>query len=226
MANPQSVGGGSVQINLGLASQSAAGNGSSVVNWNLQLVNTGGGGSSSYYNWSFSPGASGSGGWIYATNNTIFASGQFTIWHDANGNGYADTSGYFAWYNGSGTAYQGYTPPKIYRSAGWSSSSSSNIKSTTATISNTVSDWGIGTSHGHRMYYRIQGSGSAWSQTADSNGDSNPVSWNLTGLKPGKTYEYYSAQWNNNTSAVNGSTQTFKTKSIPGMLPILMGLIS
>ena len=141
MANPQGVNGGSIQINYGLASQSVSGN-YSIVNWNLQLVNTGGGGSSSYYNWNFqypAPNAiaSGSGGWIYAVNNTVIASGQITVWHDVNGNGVASMGGWFSWYNGSGTAYATYYPPHINRYA--------NITSFTTTATDEAITFNVST---------------------------------------------------------------------------------
>ena len=164
--------------------------------WNAQVNGSNGG--SRAVNW-------GSGDYNMGSRNII-------IYHDADGNWYGWVGAWIDAYYGSGTAGDGVWMPKIYRSAGWSSSSSSEIKATTARVTNTVSDWGIGTSHGHKIYYRIQGSGSGWSATSDE-GSTNPKSWDLTGLQPGQTYEYYSAQWNNNTSAVNGTTYTFKTLS-------------
>jgi hypothetical protein len=158
------------------------------------------------------------------TGDFWMGSRNILIYHDADGNWYGAVGAWLDVYYGNGTASDNVSMPKITRSASWSSASSSNIKPTTATISNTVADWGIGTSHGHKMYYRIQGSGSAWSSTSDET-TTSPKSWNLTGLKPGKVYEYYGAQWNNNTSAVNGTTQTFKTKGLAGPIVLLSGAI-
>jgi hypothetical protein len=169
--------------------------------WNAQLNGTTSGSN-----------ASGHSGDQYLGGRTL------DIGHDADGNLSVYAAAWLDAYYGSGTAGDWIGIAKIYRSAGWSSSSSSNVKSTTATVTNTVSDWGIGSSHGHKIYYRVQGSGSGWSATSDVTNGTNPASWNLTGLQPGQTYEYYSAQWNNNTAAVNGTTYTFKTLNSGMML--------
>lgn len=210
MANPQGVNGGSVQINYGLASQGAN---SSVINWNLQLVNTGGGGSSSYFNWSFNPGGlSGSGGWIYAVNNTVFASGQFTVNHDVNGNGYVGMAGGFSWYNGSGTATQGYTPPRIALAPTISSNASSAITTNSATLAGAVSSHGHGTSTTIRYYTRVSGVGSY----VDRGTGATKA---LTGLSVNTTYQWYITATNNNGDVATGSVQTFKTKSGVKLIP-------
>jgi hypothetical protein len=152
------------------------------------------------------------------TGGVTIASWTGTINHDANGN----ATPYIEYYvNEPATSmsrrgsYWGLT--HITRAASWSSSGVDTITTNSARIRNTAADWGIGTSHAMRMYYRVQGSGSAWAQTSDQT--TSPTYWTITGLQPGKTYEYYGAQWNNNTSAVNGSTQTFQTKSGVKLIP-------
>lgn len=214
-----------IQFNLSQGGQSNAGNGTTTVNWSAVVRDTHSTVSGTWdWSYNFYGYVSNSGSYSASPRSRTLGSGAVTVYHDANGNAYVSGASWLDVYYGNATATQGLTPSKIYRSAGWSSSSSSNIKPTTATITNTVADWGIGTSHGHKMYYRIQGSGSGWTATSDE-GSTNPKSWNLTGLKPGKVYEYYGAQWNNNTSAVNGTTQTFKTKGIPGAITLLSGAI-
>jgi hypothetical protein len=169
-------------------SYSTAGNGSSNISvecWSLVRNGTHTGNSWDYktYNNGESSGSTPVGN---MSGDQHWQTRTMDVGHDANGN---LTYWVGAWLNtvyGSGTAGDNYTPGKITRSAGWSSSSASLIKPTTARITNTVSDWGIGTSHGHKMYYRLQGSGSGWTATSDE-ASTNPRSWDLTGLKPGKT---------------------------------------
>lgn len=214
-----------VRYRYGVNSQSNSGNGyTNITVYCDALIRNG----SRYGTWDWNAQVNGSNGGSVAVN---WGAGDYNmggrnilIYHDADGNWYGWVGAWIDAYYGSGTAGDNVSMPKIYRSAAWSSSSSSNVKTRTATITNTVADWGIGTSHGHRMYYRVQGSGSGWSQTTDE-GSAGSRSWAITGLKPGKVYEYFGRQWNNNTAAVDGAVYTFKTKPVAGLAPLLMELV-
>lgn len=229
MANPQVAGAyGAVQLNYGLNTQETINN-RSLINWNLQLVPWGGTGSSSYFNWNFQVPAgnainSGSGGYIYSVNNTVFAGGSFWVNHDANGNGYADMAGYFNWFNGSGTAYQGYTPPRIPYAPPISSLIADTIKPTSARIGIEISSYGHGTVAAMYPHYRLQGSGS-WLTASAQNDTAGYNYFTITGLQPGKVYEYYATAYNNNGDTNDSGVQTFKTQSVAGIAPLLMRMM-
>ena len=70
------------------------------------------------------------------------------------------------------------------------------------------------------MYYRLQGAGS-WTSAGLQSDVAGYNYWNLTGLKPGKTYEYYAISSNNNGDTATSGTQTFTTKGLPGLVPVL-----
>lgn len=150
------------------------------------------------------------------------------ITHDVNGNKTFSYSGTFTsgWSSlgtintgtGSGVLDRLPLAPTI------SSVLADTITPTTVRLRAETSSYGHGTSNTWTMYYRLQGSGtwiSAGSQ-ADGSGYNN---WPLTGLKPGKTYEYYVKAVNNNGDTVNSSTYTFKTKGVAGLAPLLMALL-
>lgn len=104
------------------------------------------------------------------------------------------------------------------------------INTTTAQLRGEISSYGHGTSATWKMYYRLQGSGS-WTSAGTQADGAGYNYWDLTGLQPGKTYEYYAAVWNNNSAeggsdSVNSSTYTFTTKPVSGMAPLLMGLLN
>lgn len=146
------------------------------------------------------------------------------IWHDANGN----ASPYMEYYvnepytsmsrRGSnwGLSRLALAPPITGQVA-------DQIKPTSARIGVEIGGLGHGTSVSMRMYYRIQGVG-GYTATADQGDVAGYNYWTLTGLKPGKTYEYYAVTWNNNSDTSTGGVQTFKTKGVAGMAPVLMKL--
>jgi len=230
MANPQAVGTyGQVQLNYGLASQSVGGN-SSNINWNLQLIPNGAyTGTSSTYNWNFQVPSgnainSGSGGSIGSSGSPVFASGTFTLGHDANGNGYADMGGYFNWYNGSGTAYQGYTPPRIPLAPPISSLIVDTIKQTSVRFGIEISSYGHGTVAAMYPHYRLQGT-STWINVAAQNDVVGYNYFGVTGLKPGKTYEFYATAYNNNGDSNDTAVYTFKTKPASGMISMMKAMM-
>lgn len=108
--------------------------------------------------------------------------------------------------------------PRIPLAPTISSLTATSILTTTATINTSISSNGHGTSTTVTNYYRIQGAGS-WTSAGTG------TSVNLTGLTPGKTYEYYVTAANNNGDTATSSTQTFKTLPVAGALPVLMGLL-
>lgn len=144
-------------------------------------------------------------------------SGTIVVYHDANGYANPSCSAYLDDYYAQATAsgYPGTT--RLPLAPTISSTASSNIKPTTATIAASVSSNGHGTSTTITYFYRISGSGS---YTNAGTGSSKA----LTGLKPGTTYEWYVTAVNNNGDTATSSVQTFKTKGIAGLLPILMAL--
>ncbi len=147
--------------------------------------------------------------------------------HDANGNLYIEPGDYInAPVNEMTYSYIGWWLPRIAQAPYGIVISADQIKPTQARLGTEISSRGHGTSASTRIYYRIQGSGSGWSQTSDQGDVGGYNYWTVTGLKPGKTYEYFARWWNNNGDTADGSTGTFKTKSVPGMIPVLAGLMN
>lgn len=164
---------------------------------------------------------------ISAANGfVLMASWDGNIGHDANGNLSVTVGTYCnAPINDMAWSDIGWTLPRIPLAPAIYGISADQVKSTSTRLGMEFSNYGHGTSAASRMYYRIQGSGSAWSQTSDQSDGAGYTYWTVTGLKPGKTYEYYTLAYNNNGDTSTSGTQTFKTKGVPGMVPILMGLI-
>jgi hypothetical protein len=97
------------------------------------------------------------------------------------------------------------------------------VKPTTTQLRAEISSYGHGTAVTFEMFYRLQGAGS-WTSAGQQADVVGYNYWNLTGLKPAKTYEFYVSVWNNNGDTTNSGTSTFKTQSVPGMMPVLIGL--
>jgi hypothetical protein len=222
-------------ISVGGISQDNGGSyGRTLVRTTVQVRKNAGSG---YYNgaggsrsWSTSGiGNSGSSAYDYrgATPQTqTLAEWDSWINHDVNGNMYIGVGCSISHADnppGSGSGSQGYTAPRIAGAPTISSLTVDTIKPTTARLGGELSSVGHGTSASWTMYYRLQGTGS-WT-SAGAQGDAGGYNyWNLTGLKPGKTYEYYATCANNNGDTATSGTQTFKTQSVPGAAVVMLKL--
>jgi len=164
-------------------------------------------------------------GYSWGTGNTILYQGDFTISHDANGNRSVGGSAYLDWYYSSGTISGSINLARLPLAPSIAANTADQIKPTSVRLGTEINNVGHGTSASTHMLYRLQGT-STWSQTSDQADAAGYNYWTVTGLKPGKTYEYASVWWNNNGDTVQSGTQTFKTKSVPGMIPVLMGLLT
>ncbi len=151
--------------------------------------------------------------------------GSFWVGHDANGNGSygmnADVavfgSGTSAASGSEGLARLPLAPPITALIA-------DTIKPTSARLGAEIGGYGHGTSASFNMFYRIQGVGDY--VNAGTQGDVGGYNyWTLTGLKPGKTYEYYAQCYNNNGDTSQTGVQTFKTKPVSGMIAVMKGLM-
>lgn len=142
------------------------------------------------------------------------------IAHDVNGNLYIEPGDYInAPYNEMTQSQFGWNLPRIALAPTISSYTAINIKPTVVTFSGAVSSNGHGTSNAMQFQYRLQGD-STWIPVATG------YTQTITGLKPGKTYEYQAIAWNNNNDYTPWQgTKTFKTKAVAGMVPLLMGLL-
>lgn len=168
------------------------------------------------------------------TNNpsTTISSGQFLmnaygqwIGHDANGNASINIGNYVnAPVNEMTFAQIGWSLPRLALAPGIVDLPADTIKPTSARLGMEINGYGHGTSAAMRVQYRLQGS-STWISLGDQGDAGGYNYWTATGLKPGKTYEYYGTCWNNNGDTSDTSVFTFKTKSVPGMAPVLMGII-
>jgi hypothetical protein len=97
-----------------------------------------------------------------------------------------------------------------------------NVKTTSARIGAEIGSYGHGTSAAFEAYYRVAGVGGYLSLGVQ--GDVGGYNyWNITGLTPGKTYEYYVRCYNNNGDQSQTGAQTFKTVPASGMISIMKG---
>lgn len=147
------------------------------------------------------------------------------VYHDANGYLSINIGDYInAPVNEMTFAEIGWGLPRIGYPPSISDTTADTIKPLSARLGAELSSVGRGTSATWTMYYRLQGAGS-WT-SAGSQGDVGGYNyWNISGLKPGKVYEYYAYLQNNNGDNTSSSVKTFKTKAVSGMTPILMGLL-
>ena len=171
-----------------------------------------------------------SGAFNYIAGTQSYTFWEYDLTYDKDANGYITISLY-AYVNGdnapnvgAGSTQQYWTPARIGQGPAIADWTADTIKTTSARLGTEISNYGRGTSAAARMYYRIQGSGSAWSYTSDQNDAAGYNYWTVTGLKPGKTYEYYAYWWNNNTDVSQSAARTFKTKGIAGHTKLLLSM--
>lgn len=154
----------------------------------------------------------------------LMAAYDGNIGHDANGNLYVTVGTYCnAPINDMAWSDIGWTLPRIPQAPTGITTIVDTIKPTSARLGTEITGYGHGTVAATHMYYRLQGSAS-WIQTGDQNDVGGYNYFTISGLKPGKVYEYYAQWWNNNGDYGQNGVQTFITKSIPGMIPVLMAL--
>lgn len=161
------------------------------------------------------------------TSPRLLTSWSGTVGHDANGYLTISIGDYInAPVNDAARSDFNWGLPRMARAPGIFGISADSIKPTSARLGLEITDLGLGTSASMRMYYRIQGSGSGWSQTADQGDAAGWNYWSVTGLKTATTYEYFGRVWNNNGDTRDSGVQTFKTRAVSGMFPVMMALAS
>lgn len=148
-------------------------------------------------------------------------------WHgrDANGNGSASAQGWGDVYYGSGDTGGSIGLTRIGRAPSINGTSADNISVESVRLGMEFNNYGNGTSAASRMYYRIQGSGSGWSQTSDQGDGAGWTYWDVTGLTPATTYEYFTRAWNNNGDTADSSTNTFTTLPPPSTSNALLKVL-
>lgn len=153
---------------------------------------------------------------------------DITVNHDVNGNCtisvYAHANGANSPYFTSATVSTNLALPRLALAPTISSTIADTITATSVRLGGEISSHGHGTSTTHTMYYRLSGSGS-WTSAGAQSDTSGYNYWTITGLQPGKTYQYYMNSTNNNGDSANSSTQTFATKAVPSMAALLVGLL-
>ena len=182
-----------------------------------------------YWEGSIGGGHAGNGYWTYTSNGwRTLREFDVTFNKDANGN---ISIGVYGYINGKNSPYVGigstswtHYPARIGIAPGIAGIIADTIKTTSARLGGEITGYGLGTSANMTMYYRLQGSGS-WLDQGNQADVGGYNYWNVTGLKPGKTYEYVMNVWNNNGDFAQSSVQTFKTKPVAGLVPILMGMV-
>lgn len=158
-------------------------------------------------------------------NNAIIVV-DVTVTHDTNGNWSGSCGGSAAFaYSGVGSASGdwGFSLPRIALAPTISSTTADQITAVAARLGTEISSNGHGTSAERRLYWGVHGSG-IYSNTSDQGDDGSNNYATITGLTPGISYDYYSLWYNNNGDTVTSSVQTFSTKNVPGMVPILLAL--
>lgn len=160
------------------------------------------------------------------SNHTVgMGSGSFNIGHDADGNGSYSGDAHVALYASGTSSTSGSAGlPRIALAPIISSLTADTIKPTSARLGVEISSVGHGTSATFHMYYRENGVGSY----TDAGAQADAVGynyWSITGLKPGKTYQYYTTCTNNNGDVTTSGIQTFKTQPVSGMISVMRGLL-
>lgn len=159
--------------------------------------------------------------------STTLIEGDVTVNHDANGNWSGTVGGSLnCGYSGvgSGNGDYGFSVGRLALGPSISSITADQLKPTSARLGTELSSYGHGTSATARFYYRIVGSGT-WLNTEDQGDVTGFNYFALSGLKPGTSYEYFARWFNNNGDSTDSGTANFKTQSVPGMIPVLLGLI-
>jgi hypothetical protein len=175
-------------------------------------------------------GVTGSGNFNWGSSNPL----NLTLWEfdytynkDANGNINVSCYGYIDGrnnpYANAGSTSQTYTPARIGIAPTLATPTADTIKPTSFRLGGNATSNGLGTSTTLTMYYRLQGGGS-WINAGAKTDVAGVSYWTITGLKPGKTYEYYYSGANNNGDTANSTTYTVKTKGIAGHAPLMMRL--
>lgn len=207
-------------------------NSSTQVSYHVRLWATTGGGYYSFSgsNWNGNAGGvGGSGAFNYGGN------GDHNLWEfdwtynkDANGNG---TWNFYGYINGdipgavgAGSTSFNMTPARIGEAPPIVSLVAELVTTTTARLGVEIGSYGRGTSAAMTTFYREQGVG-GWID-AGAQGDVGGYNyWNLSGLLPGKTYEYFGRAWNNNGDQGDTGVQTFATIPVSGMITVMKGLV-
>lgn len=164
----------------------------------------------------------------YAANfndhTVTMATGSYWVGHDANGNGsYGMNADVEVYQSGTSAASGSEGLPRLPLAPGITALTVDTIKPTSARLGAEINGYGHGTSATFHMYYKLQGAG-GWT-SAGTQGDVVGFNyWTITGLKPGKTYEYYVSCYNNNGDTANTGVQTFKTKPISAMISVMKGI--
>lgn len=144
--------------------------------------------------------------------------------HDANGNLYLTIGDYCnAPINDMAWGDIGWSLPRIALAPSIAAATADTIKPTSVRFGTEINNYGHGTSAATRVYYRKQGD-AAWITTSDQGDVGGYNYWTVTGLKPATTYEYFVRWWNNNGDTADSGVQTFKTKGIAGLAPLLMSV--
>jgi hypothetical protein len=198
-------------------------NSSTQVSYHIRLWCTTSGGAYNYGpgpTWSGNAGGvGGSGGWSYSGNGDhVVWEFDYTYNKDANGNGTWNFSGSMNGANSpyvtSGSTNFNMSPARIGIPPTWAAHSADTISVTTARLGCEISSHGLGTSSNMTMYTRILGdvSWTDWGNQGDVGGYNY---WNVSGLRPGTTYQMVTNHWNNNGDYVQSPISTFTTLPAP-----------
>ena len=99
------------------------------------------------------------------------------------------------------------------------------IKPTSARLGVEISSVGRDTSANFEMYYRLSGVGAGFISLGVQADVAGFNYWNVTGLQPGKLYDYVCNCSNNNGDFAQSSNPTFTTQPVSGMISVIRGII-
>lgn len=98
------------------------------------------------------------------------------------------------------------------------------ITPTSANLYTEITGYGHGTSAACHFHYKLDTDG-GYTQTGDQGDVGGNNNFPITGLIPGRTYDYYVTWFNNNGDAVDSGVQTFVTQPVSGMIAVMKAIV-
>lgn len=161
----------------------------------------------------------------FSDHTVTMGTGSFWVGHDANGNASFSMNADVAVFQSGTSAASGSSGlPRIPLAPSINSIVADTIKQTTTRLRGELNNHGHGTSTNLEMFYRL-GTGGGWTSAGVQGDGAGFNNWNLTGLKPGKLYQYFMRAVNNNGDTADSGVQSFTTQPASGMIGVIGGLL-
>lgn len=161
-------------------------------------------------------------------NTILLRTFDTNVAHDANGNGSCGWSTSVNMNNSpyatTGSNSSSISLTRLPLAPTFASITADTVRTTSVRLGAEISSYGHGTGANFEMYHRLQGSG-----TWISNGIQADVGgfnyWSISGLTPGRIYEYICNCTNNNGDFAQSGTQTFSTTPVSGMITVMKAMV-